>query len=82
MVKTSLFNNLDKDAKTHLKENFIIALPLRKRLGEVLQDKIDAKYKAMRNKENYEKPSWALEQADGIGYVRALTDYKRLLNEE
>lgn len=45
---------------------------LRKYLVKILQEMESQELKSSLNASNYESPSWALKQADTIGYARAL----------
>lgn len=81
-LKTVWTNGLDEDQKKDLRADFISAQRLRKRLIELLNDKIDTKRVAMRNNDNYDKANWEYLMADSLGYERALTEVISLLTAE
>jgi hypothetical protein len=79
-MKVSLTKGLTPDVAKEIGEEFARALTLRKRLGVVLNEKIDATRRNSLRKSGYENPSWAFSQADDIGYMRALTEIIDLLD--
>lgn len=78
-MKTSWLQGLTDQQKKDLRIEFSSSTNLRKRLIQLLEDKADEKRKKLRNSDNYEKASWALEQADGIGYERAIFEVISLI---
>ena len=81
-MRKSLFKGLTEQEQLDVKASFKGSLIYRKRLTEVLQSKIDVAFTAMRNKAEYEDPSWAYKQADSLGYVRGINELINLLNEK
>lgn len=71
-MKTKLLSNLTPEDEAELRQNFVYSLVLRKRLIEVLESEIDSHHASMRKEENFDKPNWALIQADRIAQVKAL----------
>ncbi len=71
-MKLSLSKGLTKDEESELKQNFIQAQRLRKRLVEVLESKVESLQVSMRDEENYSKPAWSELQADKIGQTKSL----------
>lgn len=51
------------------------------KLASILDQKIDASVKNSRKESSYNTPNWALEQADAIGYQRALANVLTLINQ-
>lgn len=68
--------------RTEVKQEFIKGAPLRERLKLLLEEKIDSKRREVRNSNTYESPSWALVQADAIGYEKALFEVISLIIDE
>lgn len=81
-MKSSLIAGFDEDKKDEFRQQFAAAAYVRSRIVEVLKDKIDASNKSLRVKSNYEDPSWAFKQADGIGYERALYEVISLISSD
>lgn len=48
-----------------------------KRLADILESKVDAR--EVFKEEDYKNPSWAFQQADRNGYVRALREIQQML---
>ena len=66
-MKTSLTSGLDEQAKDEMEREFGASARLRERLIYILENKMETNKKEVRSKENYQNPSWAYLQADGIG---------------
>lgn len=79
-MKTIITKGLPKDEAGEIKSAFLSAVRLRRRLVTLLDDKIDSHFRAQFNRDNYESPSWSLQQADSMGYVRALQEVVSLLS--
>lgn len=54
---------------------------LRRRLSELVSEKIKVSHTESRKKANYESASWAYLQADAVGYERALFEIISLLDD-
>lgn len=67
------------DTKKDIAESFSQGALLRRRLSELLQDKMDTEVVARTKREDYESPSWAYKQADSSGYLRALREVISLI---
>lgn len=78
-MKLNLTAGLDKDEEKLFRTEFISSAFMRKQIRNVLQKKIESYYAGMRDKGGYEKSSWAFDQADSIGYIRAMNELKNLL---
>ena len=80
-MKTVWTKGLAGDAKTEMEQAFLSSGNMRERLRFLLQEKISTNNSNLRNKENYQNASWAYQQADGIGYERALCEVISLLEK-
>jgi len=78
-MKTAWTKGLEADAKAEMKLHFNSSVQLRKRLGVMLNDKIDAKNREMMKDDAYSNPSWAYLQADSQGYKRAISELISLI---
>lgn len=81
-MKTSLTSGLDEQAKDEMEREFGASARLRERLIYILENKMETNKKEVRSKENYQNPSWAYLQADGIGYERAISELISLLSSK
>lgn len=68
----------DKDIRSSYAESFII----RKRLTQMLADKVDGKMKTAMSNDSFDSPSWAFLQAESIGYAKAMQEIIKLLDAE
>lgn len=80
-MKTVWTKGMDEKRKEEMQKEFQSASALRSRLTELLESKIAVANSELRTKSNYEEPSWAFKQADGIGYERALYEVISLLSK-
>lgn len=60
--------------------SFNVGVELRKRLTQLLEDKVVVKRKETISKDAYASPSWAYLQADAVGYERALNEVISLIS--
>lgn len=81
-MKTSLTKGLTQEQATELRKDFVGSPALRNRLIQLSREKIDTARRSNISKEGYANPSWAYQQADGIGYERALLEVISLLTDE
>ena len=51
------------------------------KLSDILDQRVRSSVNGQRSQSNYDSPSWALLQADKIGYQRALTEVIELIRE-
>ena len=79
-MKTALLKGLKKDQAAEIEQDFKAAAYLRERLTAILEEKVDALRRDIRQKTTYESPSWAYVQADYIGYERAIYEVISLLS--
>lgn len=78
-MKTLWNKGLDAEKKAEVKKDFEAAALLRSRLKLLLDEKIESSRTKARSSNTYDSPSWALTQADSIGYERALFEVISLL---
>lgn len=81
-MKTVWFKGLDKDYEKELRGDFASSVFLRKRLTEILNDKIQGSQKESRGKISYENSNWAYLQADARGYERAFSEIISLISSD
>ena len=79
-MKTSWLSSLNEQQKEEVRLNFLHSAVVRERLTALLNAKIESNDKELVTKEMYESPSWALRQADGVGYKRAMNEVISLLS--
>lgn len=79
-MKSSWVKGLQKERERDVRANFLEALVLRKRLSEILNEKVQESQRVNRAKSTYENPNWAYIQADSCGYERALQEIIELLS--
>lgn len=73
-MKTVWVKGLNEQEKEEMRASFVSSANVRKRLTELLEDKIETKRKANVSEERYESPGWAYLQADAVGYERAMRE--------
>lgn len=78
-MKTSWTKGLEKDQVKEMEAHFLGASLLREKLGEILTSKISNTSRMSISKDAYKSPNWALEQADSVGYIRALEEVFSLI---
>lgn len=71
----------DEEGRADIVSAFNSSSFLRERLSEMLEAKTASKQKDCMNVSNYEKNSWAFQQADSQGYLRALAEILSLLEK-
>jgi len=78
-MKQSWVNGLTEQEELDLRGNFVASKLTRSRLEDLLKQKITSSSTSTRSKKSYNSPNWAYEQADFIGYERALHEIINLL---
>jgi hypothetical protein len=73
-MKTSWTKGLTEQEILDIESAYKASSLIRKRLIDILKDKVDANRKSARSKTSYDNPNWAYLQADNSGYERALHD--------
>lgn len=81
-MKTSLTKGLNEQDNRQVTQEFIASAFLRKRLIQLLNERIDSSRTAAISSKSYESPSWAYMQADTNGYERALQEVISILESE
>jgi hypothetical protein len=81
-MKTSLTKGLDEAKAGEVLQEFAASALFRERVIAVLKEKVATAATASRSKERYTEPSWALYQADSIGYERAIYEVISLLSNK
>ncbi len=81
-MKTSWLKGLSDERKKEVKDEFLSSPTIRSRLVTILGEKIESSRTGLRTKEGYDKPSWGYQQADGIGYERALYEVISLIEDK
>ena len=79
-MKTSLTKGLEPDRAQELKGDFLSARILRKRIVEVLTDKIESKRQEVRM--DYDNPNWSNKVAHTFGYEEAMKEVISILSEK
>jgi len=79
-MKTVWLKGLTLDQKTEMKKEYAASSHLRAALTSILNDKLSTINTSLRSKTNYENPAWAFQQADGIGYERAIYEVIALIS--
>lgn len=81
-MKVSWTQGLDKEVAVDIRQNFKESLVLRRRLEQLLLEKVESSQRETRSKTLYENPNWAYLQADKRGYERALHEVIELIIEK
>lgn len=81
-MKTSWTKGLTPDQTTELRKDFVGSIMLRNRLAQLSREKIETYRKATISKDGYANPAWAYQQADAVGYERALQEVISLLLDD
>lgn len=79
-MKTSITSGLSPLEASEIESEWAGSSLVRKRLVAVLKGKQELMLKKRRSEDNYESPNWALSQADGVGYERAISEVISLLS--
>ena len=81
-MKTVLKKGLTKEQAVEIESDFKASAFFRERLSAILEDKVDALRKEVRQKNSYDSPSWAYVQADYIGFERAIYEVISLISND
>lgn len=71
---------LDDQRRTDIQLQFKASTNIFNRLSRLIQEDIDSSTKSQESRGLYVSPSWAMEQADHIGEIRAYKRILRLIN--
>ncbi len=80
-MKTTWTKGLDAEKTKIISTEFNESKVLRRRLTEILEEKIRVKRTESIAKDGYEKPNWPYFQADTVGYERAMTEIISILSD-
>lgn len=81
-MKTSFTSGLDPEIGKEIEAEFKHSARFRERLIDILMSKNESNRSNVRQKTSYERPSWAYEQADAVGYERAIYEVISLISSE
>lgn len=81
-MKTILLKGMTEQQADEMRQMFAASAHVRKRVIEILREKIITNNKATRNKDAYGVANWAYLQADGVGYERALSEVISILSHD
>ncbi len=73
-MKTIWTKGLNEQEKEEMRTSFIASANVRKRLSQLVEEKIETKRKGSVSEERYDSPGWAYLQADAVGYERAMRE--------
>lgn len=79
-MKHSWLKGLEEEREKDVRANFKEALVLRKRMKEILEEKIEENRRVSRSKSSFDTPNWPYLQADALAYERALFDIIDLIS--
>ena len=79
-MKTSITKGMTEEETKEISMEFISSVYLRKRLVEVLEDRIASSRASVIASSSYDSPAWPFVQADNNGYERALREVISLLS--
>lgn len=79
-MKTEILKGVDPALEKELRGDFISAKIIRRRIREVLHEKVENNRTSLRVR-NFEDAAWAYKQAYGNGYEQALFDLIGLLED-
>jgi hypothetical protein len=80
-MKTAWTKGLNPERSLEVHREFKEALLFKKRLLELLEEKLKTKQTETLSKDLYKDSSWAYFQADGIGYQRGISEIISLLSD-
>lgn len=81
-MKIAWTKGLAPERVTEVRKDFVGSVVLRKRLMELLEDKMRVSRESSISKDAYSNPNWAYLQADARGYERALNEVISLIESE
>lgn len=81
-MKTSWLAGCTPEQAKTIRSDFSGSVYIRKRLSEILGEKISSSMSSTRKKDCYASASWPYLQADAVGYERALTEVISLLLDQ
>lgn len=80
-MKTCWTKGLDPERTIEVRKDYVGSAILRRRMKELLLERIDNSYTQSVSKDGYQNPSWAYLQADARGYERAMKELLSLIED-
>ena len=81
-MKTAIIKGLEGQELEEMENAFRSSGTIRKRLRQLIQERVDSSRDETRKRIQYDSPSWAYVQADQIGFERACYEIISLLSEK
>lgn len=81
-MKLSWTKGLGKEEQRDVEQNFKESAVMRRRLAQVLLEKLVLSFKEGRSKNLYDSPNWPFLQADNRGYERAMQEVIDLISSD
>ena len=81
-MKRSWFKGVDEKQYNEVRAIFINALPFRKRLTKILEERVEVLQASMRNESNFDSPNWPYIQADRVAQTKAFLDVIDLIKKD
>lgn len=78
---TSWTHGVEKQLAIDIKQNFKESIVMRRRLAVLLQEEIEENRKSANALALYDSPNWAYQQADRVGYERAIRKFMQLITD-
>lgn len=81
-MKTIWTKGLNKDEADEIRQIYSGNARLRARLKDILTEKANSRRERSLSEESYVQANWAYQQADAIGYERAINEIISLISEK
>jgi len=81
-MKTTWTKGLNVGDAEEIRQSYAASGRLRQRLTEILKSKANSRREKSLSEESYVSPNWAYQQADAIGYERAIFEIISLISEK
>ncbi len=81
-MKTTWTKGLNPQEKEEVTQEYLSSARFRAKLRDILQDKANEMRAKARSSESYVSANWAYQQADAIGYERAIFEVISLISEK
>lgn len=79
-MKSTFTAGLTTEEASHVKTEYLGSPLFRKRLQELLNDKAERMRKERLKDSAYDSPNWGFQQADSVGYQRAISEIISLIS--
>lgn len=80
-MKTTWTKGLTSTDEAIISQQFKEGRVLRRRLSEIIKEKIETKRTSSISNDGYDKPNWAYYQADSVGFERAMKEILSILED-